>query len=98
MVQDSETGLWKSLNEKPAWFTKLNPAGKVSLSLHRGIQIFRWHQRTKPALISASVLNCSGRSWSHSAATTIPLTLALHHLIDLQGGWLQRFRHRSHWS
>jgi len=28
-MQDPDTGLWKSLSEKPAWFTKLNPLGKV---------------------------------------------------------------------
>ena len=28
-IKDPETGLWKQLEEKPAWFTKLNPLGKV---------------------------------------------------------------------
>ena len=30
-IKDPRTGLWKQLDEKPAWFTKLNPIGKVSL-------------------------------------------------------------------
>ena len=28
-IKDPRTGLWKQLNEKPEWFTRLSPLGKV---------------------------------------------------------------------
>lgn len=28
-IKDPRTGSWKQLDEKPAWFTSLNPLGKV---------------------------------------------------------------------
>jgi len=34
-IKDPDTGLWKSLSEKPAWFTKLNPLGKVPVVAYR---------------------------------------------------------------
>lgn len=28
-IKDPRTGLWKQLDEKPSWFLRLNPRGKV---------------------------------------------------------------------
>ena len=31
-LKDSNTGLWHQLENKPAWFTRLNPLGKARFS------------------------------------------------------------------